>query len=72
MKATKVIMPNGKERILIEVKPSEYASIESALTTEYSSTDGLAEKERKRMEVFYDAQTGSSTGFYDWAHVKES
>lgn len=72
MKATKVILPNGKERILIEVKPKEYEAVENLFTDQYSrAPGGEDEKERKRMETFDTAQRAGAESFDSFVERKD-
>ena len=72
MKATKVILPNGKERILIEVKPSEYEAMENLFTDQYyRAADGQDQKDLKRMESFDNARRADAESWNDFADRKE-
>ena len=73
MKATKVIMPNGKERILVEVKPKEYEAVTDMLWKAYSDAPNDAdEKEDKRYTAFSTAAGGAAEQFDDFVLNKDN
>lgn len=73
MKATKVIMPNGKERILVEVKPKEYDAIKGVLWDGYVNAPNDAdEKEDKRYTAFSTAAGSTAEQFDDFVLRKDN
>lgn len=71
MKATKVIMPNGKERILIEVKPKEYNAVEEAFTNAFYNANGPAVKHERRMGAFDNATISNAESFDTFVERKD-
>lgn len=68
MKITKVIKENGKEIILIEVKPKEYEAMDEALRKSWIAAPMGKEDTRaaKAVKKFSDAQDAVSIESFDY------